>query len=130
MPDPDSCSANDEALSSQYATSVYYDGHLYGVDGRADLGTAALRCVEFETGEVLWSKEDFGVASLILADGKLVIVKADGSIVLARPTPDRYQRLAEARLCEGPVRALPALANGRLYVRNPKALMCFELPPR
>ncbi|MGB6043330.1 MAG: PQQ-binding-like beta-propeller repeat protein [Pirellulales bacterium] len=119
--------ANDNGMSSQYSTSIYHDGFLYGVDGRADGGTASLRCIKFDTGKVVWDEPDFGVATLMLADGKLLIMKTDGRLVMARPSPDGFQKLAEARLFDGTVRALPALSNGKFYARDDTELKCFQL---
>ena len=42
---------SDDMLSNHYATSIYYDGHLYGFHGRQEFGQA-LRAVELKTGKV------------------------------------------------------------------------------
>lgn len=110
--------ANDDTLSSQYATPVEHEGFLYGIHGREDIGVAALRCVEAATGKVRWTQEGFGVAHIILADGKLLIQKADGHLALAAADPARYRELAAFELTNEPTRALPALSNGRLYIRT------------
>jgi outer membrane protein assembly factor BamB len=113
--------ASDEAMSSQYTTCVYRDGYLYGVDGREDIGEASLRCVDAKTGKVAWSEDGFGVAHLILAGDKLLAVANDGRLVIAEASPKAYRKLASATLFDEPgvaVRALPALAGGRLYVRG------------
>jgi outer membrane protein assembly factor BamB len=122
--------ANDNAMSSQYATPVEHDGFLYGIHGREDAGVAEFRCIEAATGKVRWSKPDFGVAHLILAGDKLIIQKADGQIVLAAADTVKYRELASARIASGPTRALPALANGRLFVRTGSGggeLICLEV---
>jgi outer membrane protein assembly factor BamB len=121
---------NDSTLSSQYPTPIAHGGHLYGIDGRQDVGVARLRCIDPRTGKVLWSEEDFGMATLILADGKLVIVKSDGDLVLARPSPERFEKLAAARISDSTHRALPALAGGLLYVRDESTLRCLDLTRR
>jgi outer membrane protein assembly factor BamB len=122
--------ADDDTLSSQYATPVEHEGFLYGTHGREDIGMAELRCVEAATGKVRWSREGYGVANLILADGKLLVVGAQGRLALARATPERYQELASHQLNANVSRALPALAGGRLYVRTGSGggeLVCFEV---
>ena len=119
--------SSNDILSSQYNTPVYFDGHLYGTDGRADVGSASLRCVEMKSGKVRWSQQEFGVADVILADNKLLIVKADGELVLAEPSPERYRALATAKLSNGEIRALSALANGRLLVRDNSTIWCFAV---
>lgn len=115
---PEKVWANDNVMSSQYSTCVYDKGFLYGSDGREDVGGAVLRCLEAKSGKVQWSVDGFGVAHLILADGKLLILKTDGELVLAEANPKAFKKLASANVSTGISRALPALAGGALYFRN------------
>jgi outer membrane protein assembly factor BamB len=110
--------ANDESLTSQYATPVEHQGFLYGSHGREDVGQAELRCVEAATGKVRWSQPGYGVAHVILAGDKLLIVGVGGRVALAQANPAKYEELAAFELVSGVTRALPALAGGRLYVRS------------
>lgn len=109
---------NDDSLSSQYSTPVYHAGHLYGIHGREDVGGAELRCVDPRTGKVAWSESGFGVANLILAGDKLLIVKTDGTVVLAQANPRSFRKLGQAQITNATTRALPALAAGNLYLRT------------
>ncbi len=118
---------SDDVLSSQYPTPVYHGGLLYGVDGRQDVGAARLRCVDPKDGSVRWTKENFGMAAPILAGGKLLLIKTDGELVVAEPSPQSFKQLAAANLMRGTVRALPALAQGLLYVRDESTLKCVDL---
>jgi outer membrane protein assembly factor BamB len=126
--------ANNDVMSSQYPTCIYNDGYLYGIHGRQDGPPAALRCFEPKTGKVAWSKEGFGMASLILADGKLIAMKTDGTLVVAEPNPKEFRPLASARVFDNssrePALALPALAGGLLYVRDTQTLKCLDLRKR
>jgi outer membrane protein assembly factor BamB len=117
-------------LSSQYTTPVYHDGVLYGIDGRDDLPPAHLRCVDPQRGKLLWSEDNFGYATLVSADDKLIVVKTDGELVLARPSRDRFMPLSTFRLTDGTIRALPALADGRLFVRDESTLYCLDVGRR
>lgn len=118
---------SDDVLSSHYTTSILHEGHLYGIHGRQDVGVADLRCFDPRTQEIHWTQNDFGYATLIRADGKLLILKTDGELVLAEPTPNRYHELDRARLFNNTTRALPALSEGRLYVRDTETLKCIDL---
>ncbi len=120
---------NDDVMSSQYPTAIAKDGRLYGIDGRQDAGVASLRCIEPKTGKVLWTQENFGMATFILAGERLVIVKTDGELVLAEPTPREFRPLVQARVFRSTTRALPALAGGLLYVRDETTLKCLDLRP-
>jgi len=121
---------SDDAMASQYSTSIYQNGYLYGVDGRADAGATELRCVDAKTGKVIWSQRDFGTANLIYADEKLLAMKDDGGLVLAKISRDGYRQLASTKVFATTSRALPALAAGRLYVRDTRALKCIDLAGR
>jgi outer membrane protein assembly factor BamB len=123
-------------MESQYPTPIYKDGYLYGINGRQDVGVAKLCCLDLKSGHAVWEKSDFGMASLILADGKLLIMKTDGTLVVADPDPNL--KLAKARLLvsakvlenassNNPALALPALADGLLYVRDSRTLKCLDL---
>ncbi len=76
---------------------------------------------------VFWTQDDYGTGNLILASDKLVILKTDGELVLARASNQRYDELARAQVLDGTAQALPALANGLLYVRDERVLKCFDL---
>ena len=120
---------NDESLSSQYATPIEHKGYLYGIHGRED-GTADLRCVELATGKVKWSQPGYGVAHIILADNKLLVLGVGGRLALVEPGPSAYRELSAADLGESVTRALPALSNGRLLVRAGSGggkLICLEV---
>lgn len=120
--------SNDEAMSNHYGTCVYRDGFLYGFDGRQEEG-ARLRCVEWKTGKVRWTKERFGCGSMILADGHLFIVNEGGELVCVEATPTVYREKARAAVLSSPVRAAIALADGRLYARDGKKIVCWNLKP-
>jgi outer membrane protein assembly factor BamB len=119
--------SNDESLSNHYSTSVPLDGYLYGIDGRADIGVAELRCVELKTGTVKWKESPFGCASLLLADGKLIALNEKGELRLIEATPKGYREKARSALLEKPCRAALALSEGRLLGRDPKRLVCWSV---
>lgn len=118
---------SDNTLSSQYTTSIVENGAVYGVHGRQDMGRAALRCIDPVTQKVLWSEDGFGYATLIKADGKLLVMKTDGELVLVQLSPQSYRELDRAQLLNGTARALPALSNGSLFVRDERTLRCVQL---
>ncbi len=118
-----------DIMASQYATSVEKDGKLYGVEGRQDGPPADLRCFDAKSHTVLWTQSSFGYATLIRAGDKLLILTTEGMLVLARANPQKYEELARQQISETTVRALPALADGLLFIRDSKSLKCFDLRP-
>lgn len=114
-------------LSSQYTTPIIDNGLVYGVDGRQDGGPVALKCIDPETRKAKWTKPLTNYATLIAADGKLLIQQTDGQLRLANLDGKKYEELGSAELFKSQTRALPALANGRYYVRDRTLLRCFNL---
>ncbi|MFM8952880.1 MAG: PQQ-binding-like beta-propeller repeat protein [Planctomycetaceae bacterium] len=114
-------------LASQYCTPIVSGGHLYGIDGRDDVPPADLVCVESAGGREVWRERGFGYGTLLAADGKLVAAKTDGELMLLRGTPAGLDVLARCRPLPGTLRALPALAAGRLYLRDDTTLTCLDV---
>jgi tetratricopeptide (TPR) repeat protein len=106
--------ASDEALSNHYMTSVYRDGYLYGFHGRQEYGPS-LRAVEFKTGAVKWSQDQFRAGSITLVGDKLLIIREGGEMILAPASPQAFKPLARAQILPGVVRPLPAIADGFVY---------------
>jgi hypothetical protein len=121
-------------LSNDVASSVLVDGHVYGFDLR-DIQSKArrpsrgeFRCLDFRTGEVRWSSDVPGHASLIAADGKLIMLNDRGEVLLARATPAAYEELARVGIFAGEICwTSPSLDRGRLYVRSPTRAACLYL---
>jgi len=116
-----------DILSNHYNTPVLVKDYLYGIDGRQEGGQARLRCVEWNTGKVRWTKDAFGCAALLHADGLLIAFIENGDVALIEPTPEAYKELARAKVLDSPARALPALSDGRLFVRDGKKLLALAL---
>jgi outer membrane protein assembly factor BamB len=117
---------SDKAMLNHYGTCIYHKGYLYGFHDRQERG-ADLRCIEWKTGKVKWTKQRFGCGSMILADGNLIILTEKGELVLAAANPDEYKEKSRAAVLGNPCRAQIGLANGRLYARDPKKLVCWNL---
>jgi outer membrane protein assembly factor BamB len=118
--------ASDDVLSNHYATSVFYNGHLYGFHGRQEFGPS-FRAVEFQTGTVKWSQEQFRAGSVLLAGDRLLITREGGELLLAAASPQAFRPIARAQILQGVVRPYPALADGLLYVRNENTMLCLDL---
>ena len=116
--------ASDDALSNHYATSVYRDGYVYGYHGRQEFGQS-LRAIELRTGKVQWNVDGFGAGTVTLAADRLLLIRENGELVVAPASPKEFRPAARAQLLPATVRSYPALADGRLYVRNERTLACF-----
>ena len=120
--------ANDDSLSSQYNTPIYHRSHLYGIHGREDGLPAKLRCVDADNGNVMWTKDGFGVANLLLANETMIAITGGGEIVLLNATPTKYAEKARVEFTDdNEVRALPAVDRDRLYVRDSDHLFSIQI---
>ncbi len=119
-------------MSNDVASSVLVDGNVYGFDIR-DIQSklhrpsrGEFRCLEFATGEVLWSSDRPGHASLLAADGKLFMLNDSGEVILARADPGGYEELGRVALFSGETCwTAPALLDGRLFLRSPTRAACL-----
>jgi outer membrane protein assembly factor BamB len=118
--------AGDNILSNHYATSVVFKGFLYGFNGRQEQGPD-LTCVELKTGKPVWSKDHFGAGTILLADGKLVILTEKGELQIAPASPEEFRPTARAQVLPFSSRAYPAVADGLFYARGDKELVCVNL---
>lgn len=115
------------AMQNHWATSIYHQGHLYGVDGRHEFG-ANFRCLEFMTGKVRWRADPgLGRATFILAERHLVALGERGYLALIEVNPDSYKEKARTRVLNYPCWTPPVLSRGLLYVRSADKLVCLDL---
>jgi lipoprotein NlpI len=121
--------SSDDALSNHYATSVYRDGYLYGFHGRQEHGQE-LRCIELRTGKVMWKAEGFGAGTVALTGDRLFILRENGEAVIAPAVPAGFKPEGRAQLLPAVVRSYPAIADGRVYLRNEKTLAAYDLAAR
>ena len=115
------------ALRSHLSPGVVLGPYLYAFNGEAKQDTD-LRCVHLPTGEVKWTCKDPAFGSLILAGDKLIVLSEKGELLVAQASPKEFKPLARAKVLSGLGWTPPALADGRLYVRNAKGeSACLEM---
>jgi outer membrane protein assembly factor BamB len=69
-----------------------------------------------------------GTGSLMLANGKLIILSEDGKLVIAEASPDKFKEISSSRILTGKCWTVPVLANGRIYARNADGrLVCVDV---
>jgi len=110
-----------KAMQNKFATSIVLGNYLYGFDN------TMLKCINVNTGEEKWKQRGFGGGSLIYADGHLIVLSDKGKLALIEATPNEYKQKASAEILEGRCITVPALAAGKLYLRNTKEIVCLDL---
>ncbi len=141
-------------MSNDVASSVSVGGSIYGFDLH-DLQTkprrptrGSFRCSSFATGNEQWANGSpkarrsteptssevplderiVGHATILVADGKLILFNDIGELILARVNPERYEELARVSVLSGELNwTAPALHHGRLYIRNHSRAVCVYL---
>jgi outer membrane protein assembly factor BamB len=125
-----------DAMQNHWATSIYQDGYLYGLDGRhpSGAGGANFRCIDFNTGKVQWTHTagsersgGIGRSTFIMAEDHLIALGEYGHLLLIKPDPKQYIEKERVRLLQHPAWAPPILAQGLLYIRNENTLLCLDL---
>lgn len=133
---------NQKSLNAMMATPAIKDGHAYGIgfDGR---GNGVLRCIELESGEMKWSKDDwvggkplmFATAFMIQNRDKFYMFDDIGELIIAKMNPEGFEELDRAKLLEPTsvargrevVWSHPAISNGLFFARNDKEIICVSL---
>jgi outer membrane protein assembly factor BamB len=113
-------------LRINLATPVLVDGHLYSPGANRDY-----ICVEADTGRLRWAQAGFGGsrrdhASTMAVGSRLLVLTDTGTLLLLEADPDKYIERGRLQVC-GNTWASPALADGRLYVRDARQLLCVDL---
>jgi outer membrane protein assembly factor BamB len=108
-------------LKNKFTSSVLHEGHIYGLD--EDI----LVCLDAATGERKWKDGRYGYGQLLLADGHLVILGGDGELALVQASPEHRIEVARFPALRGKTWNHPAIADGRLFVRNAVEMACFDL---
>jgi outer membrane protein assembly factor BamB len=109
-------------MRNHFNSSVLWQGYVYGFDEKT------LRCLDFKTGQTKWSQARLGKGSLMIADGKLIILSERGKLVIAEASPEGFKELASSQILKGKCWTVPVLANGRIYARNANGqLVCVDV---
>ena len=118
-------------LKNRHGGVVLVGDHLYGDNDHR----GAPFCAEFLTGKVVWTRgrdegPGSGSAAIIAADGCLYIRYADGTMVLAAASPEKYEVLGSFKIPgKGKESSWshPVIVGGKLYLREWDRILCYEL---
>lgn len=96
-------------------------------------GSAGLVCSDFATGDIKWEDRALGSASLCYADGNLYLHGENGEVALVAAVADGYHEKGRFKPADQPNHgaakawAYPAVANGKLYIRDTGTLWCYDV---
>src|SRR5262249_49974852 len=126
------------ASMNHWATPVHYKGYLYGIYGQAG-STASLRCIDLTTGTEQWRQSGSGLGGVLVTTELVLMLTESGYLVLVAPDPAGYNEIALYRALDGSSSSIPglsvkcwnvpALSNGRIYVRSTTEAACIDVAP-
>ena len=88
---------------------------------------AILSAVDARSGEILWQERSIQKATFVWADGKLVTLAQDGTLMIAHPSPKGFQISAKAPLLTELSWTPPVLVGTRAYLRDRRSMMAVDL---
>ncbi len=125
-------------LNSTMATPWVEDGHAYG-----PCSYGQFRCVRLDAGERLWETfeptggkaERWGNCFVIKNGSRFFLLNEKGDLIIARLSPKGYEEVGRSHVIDAinhdPGRPVvwshPAFANRRVYLRNDREMVCFDL---
>lgn len=129
------------------AAAIFTDDHLYG----SDIRSGALVCVRAANGERLWQTAApttgsdrgrgaaHGSAFLLKLDQEQYLIFSEtGDFISAKLSPEGYQETGRFHAIDPTgssmgrdyVWSYPAVADGRLFLRNDEQVVCYRLQER
>lgn len=112
-----------KAMKSKFNNVVHLDGVVYGLD------EGILAAMDAATGERKWKGGRYGYGQMLLADGHLIVLTEQGEVVLVKANPARLEEVARFASLDGKTWNVPAMAAGRLLVRNQTEMACYRVSP-
>ena len=111
-----------------FLSAIRVGDFVYGTTG--DFGPAFLTALNIKTGESAWQVRGFARASLLDADGKVIVMNEDGDLALARLTPTGAEILARTKIFDTVSWTAPTLVGTTLYARDREKIVAIDLGER
>lgn len=108
-------------MKNKFNSSVLHEGYVYGLD------EGILTCLDVTTGARKWKGGRYGYGQVILASGHLIVMSDTGELALVKATPAEYSEVARFPALEGKTWNYPAIAGGRLFVRNATQMAAYNI---
>ena len=108
-------------MKNKFNSSVLHNGFVYGLD------EGILTCLDVNTGERKWKGGRYGYGQVLLASGHLILTSDSGDLALVKASPDQYTEVARFTALQGQTWNYPAIADGRLLVRNANEMAAYDI---
>lgn len=111
-------------IQAQFSCPLLLGGLIYGT---GDPGN--LVCLDPRTGQAKWKQAGFEKGGCVAVDGTIIVMNgSNGDISMVEQSPNGYKELGKLT---GPLGGqswtAPIVAQGKLIIRNTKAIACLDL---
>jgi outer membrane protein assembly factor BamB len=115
-------------LANKHGGVVLVGEYLFGDSDDAGVPW----CANLQSGELAWKSRASGKNSMSVAaaDGCLYLHFADGTMVLAKADPEKFVETGSFAVPHGgerPSWAHPVILDGKLYLRENNAILCYDI---
>jgi outer membrane protein assembly factor BamB len=114
-----------DELDNRIGGAVLLDGYIYG-SGDKNRGW---KCVNWKTGELAYSSDEYSKGVTIAADGMLYIYTERGELALVKASPKQFEVISQTKvdIGSGPHWSHPVIHNGRLILRHGNGLVAYKI---
>lgn len=111
-------------ISHKTGHVVKWGNYIYGPGERTHW-----YCVDWNTGEIMYSSNTIGVGTIIAADGLMYCYSEKGEMALVKPNPEKFEIISQFPITMGTGQhwAHPVIHKGILYVRHGDSLMAYKI---
>lgn len=129
---------NTDALHCMISTPIIKGDHIYGVDSYGEL-----RCLDLKTGDRVWEDTSavpsarWATIHTIRQANREIMFNDQGELIFAELSPEGFHEISRAKLIAPTRKQLnrrggvtwshPAIADGYIFIRNDKELLCASL---
>ena len=111
-------------IKVHFANSIIEGDYVYGSTG---MGSTRFFCMNLDTGKILWRERGFSTPHVIFAPDCAILLDGNGNLALATIGPEGMEVRAKCRIAERYSFSAPTLVDSKLYVRDRKHIMAFDL---
>lgn len=112
-----------DLLSSYLSSMVVANGHVYGMNDGGEFA-----CLRLADGEPAWVDGQHGYyCSPVLVGDRLLCLNDRAELTVVDAAPSGFRQSRREKLANGPSWTIPAIAEGRIYVRSAGRLACFDM---
>jgi len=108
-------------MKNKFNSSVLQNGYVYGLD------EGILVCLDVNSGERKWKEGRYGYGQVVLVGNHLIVTSDQGDVALVKASPDKYTEVARFTAVQGQTWNYPAIAGGKLLVRNSNEMAAFDI---